>query len=81
MTLKILKPKVSVSLILDDEFIQYCELNNIEDIEKFAREIFNRGFTILKYGEKPQIKENKVVTPSKVVRTNVMKDNINLYDE
>ena len=81
MTLKILKPKVSVSLILDDEFIQYCELNNIEDIEKFAREIFNRGFTILKYGEKPQIKENKVVTSSKVVRTNVMKDNINLYDE
>jgi len=66
---------------LDDEFIQYCELNNIEDIEKFAGEIFNRGFTILKYGEKPQIKENKVVTPSKVVRTNVMKDNINLYDE
>jgi len=81
MTLKILKPKVSVSLILDDEFIQYCELNNIEDIEKFAREIFNRGFTILKYGEKPQIKENKVVTPSKVVKTNVMKDNNNLYDE
>ena len=52
-----------------------------EDIEKFAREIFNRGFTILKYGEKPQIKENKVVTPSKVVKTNVMKDNNNLYDE
>ncbi|HOH61290.1 MAG TPA: hypothetical protein PK698_02225 [Bacilli bacterium] len=72
---------MSVSLILDDEFIQYCELNNIEDIEKFAREIFNRGFTILKYGEKPQIKEKKVVTPSKVVRTNVMKDNNNLYDE
>lgn len=49
------------SLILDDEFIQYCELNNIVDIEKLARETFNRGFTILKYGEQPSIKLVEVV--------------------
>jgi hypothetical protein len=43
-------------LILDDEFIQYCKLNNIEDIQKLAKETFNRGFTVLKYGEIPIIK-------------------------
>lgn len=39
--------------MLDDEFLEYCRLNNIEDIEKLAKETFNRGFTILKYGETP----------------------------
>lgn len=47
------------SLILDDEFIQYCQINNIEDIDKLAKETFNRGFTILKYGEIPSIVNNK----------------------
>jgi hypothetical protein len=44
------------TLILDDEFIQYCKLNNITNIEKFAKEVFNKGFTYLKYGDKPNIK-------------------------
>jgi hypothetical protein len=38
---------------LDNEFLQYCELNGIEDIDKLAKETFKRGFTILKYGETP----------------------------
>lgn len=45
-------------LILDDEFIQYCEINNIQDIDKLAKETFNKGFTILKYGNKPNVDEN-----------------------
>lgn len=53
MTLKTLKPKMNISLILDDEFIQYCKLNNIDDVEKFAREVFNKGFTLVKYGSVP----------------------------
>jgi hypothetical protein len=52
---------VSISLILDDEFIQYCELNDIEDIEKLAKETFNRGFTILKYGSVPSVEPLKSV--------------------
>ena len=40
-------------LTLDDEFLLYCKLNNIEEIEKTANDIFSRGFTILKYGEIP----------------------------
>lgn len=38
-------------LTLDDEFITYCQLNDIEDIDKLAQETFRRGFTMLKYGD------------------------------
>ena len=41
------------TLILDKEFILYCELNKIDNIEKLAKETFNRGFSLLKYGETP----------------------------
>ena len=41
------------SLTLDNEFTLYCQLNNIDNIEKLANETFNRGFAILKYGETP----------------------------
>jgi hypothetical protein len=41
------------SLTLDKEFLQYCKLNNIEDIEGFAYEVFRKGFVIVKYGERP----------------------------
>ena len=57
---------------MDNEFLQYCELNDIKDIDKLAKETFNRGFTILKYGETPfgkqQIKEvEKIVEVIKEV--------------
>ena len=60
------------SLILDDEFINYCQLNNIDDIDKLAKETFNRGFTLLKYGDKPKIiqkKEPKIVETPKPIQT------------
>ena len=44
------------SLILDKEFIQFCELNNIKDVEKYAKEIFNKSFMEIKYGKIPKIK-------------------------
>ena len=46
-----MKPKST--LILDNEFIQYCELNKIINIDKLAQETFSRGFSLLKYGETP----------------------------
>ena len=54
MILTTLKTKKNISLILDDEFIQFCELNEIEDIEKLAKETFKRGFDLLKYGNMPE---------------------------
>lgn len=46
-------------LTLDDEFIKYCELNNIKDMEALAKKIFQRGFTIEKYGETPSLLKGK----------------------
>lgn len=50
-------------LTLDDEFTKYCELNGIIDIEKLAKETFNRGFSLLKYGETPtnNVKTKEVI--------------------
>lgn len=94
MTLEKLKPKTNISLILDNEFVQYCKLNNIEDIEKLAKETFDRGFAILKYGMVPsgiKIKEMveekikkdpdvvKAVTETVIAITKGNNDN--LYDE
>lgn len=52
-------------LILDNEFIEYCKLNNIDDIDKLAKEVFNKGFTILKYGDSPPIVDSKTKTKGK----------------
>ena len=41
-------------LTLDNEFLKYCELNKVENPEKLANEIFQRGFSIIKYGETPK---------------------------
>jgi hypothetical protein len=41
------------SLTLDNEFLLYCEINGIENIDKLAKETFERGFSLLKYGETP----------------------------
>ncbi len=62
--------KKKTSLILDDEFLQYCELNKISDIDKLAKEIFSKGFSIIKYGETPKIARGK----EKVVEKEVIKE-------
>jgi hypothetical protein len=61
------------TLTLDKEFIQYCELNNIQDVDKKAKETFNRGFTILKYGETPSHIKGKEVTIEKEIIKEVEK--------
>jgi hypothetical protein len=55
------------TLTLDKEFVQYCELNDIQDVDKKAKETFNRGFTILKYGETPSHIKGKEVTIEKEI--------------
>lgn len=60
--------KKKYSLILDNEFIQFCELNNITDIDKMAKETFNKGFTILKYGETPKLLDKPTPPPTKTIK-------------
>lgn len=64
------KNKKSTSLILDDDFIKYCDLNNIEDQQTFAKKIFNQGFSIIKYGETP----NGVRGEEKIIEKEVIKE-------
>jgi hypothetical protein len=61
-----LKKTENISLILDEEFVQYCELNNIEDVQKLAKETFSRGFTILKYGATPSGIKIKEIVEEKI---------------
>ncbi len=64
-------------LTLGDEFLEYCRLNNIEDIEKLGKDTFQRGFTILKYGETPSGSKGKEtvkeITIEKIVEVPVEK--------
>jgi hypothetical protein len=58
-------------LTLDNEFISYCELNGVKDIEKLAKEIFNRGFHIIKYGETPNgFSTDKIITKETPITIN-----------
>ena len=62
------------TLILDSEFIQYCELNKIDNVDKLAQETFNRGFSLLKYGETPSgssTEKEKIVEVVKYVEVPV----------
>lgn len=57
------------SLILDDEFFQYCELNNIKNPDQLAKKIFNQGFSIEKYGEIPSsIKPDEKVVEKEIIK-------------
>jgi len=55
---------------LDNEFSQYCELNNIKDVNKLGTETFNRGFSLLKYGETPYGQRTKeiVEVPKEIIK-------------
>lgn len=57
-------------LTLDSEFIKYCELNKVENPEKLANEIFQRGFSIIKYGETPKGFKSQ----EKIVEVEVIKE-------
>ena len=47
------------SLTLSKEFLDFCELNQIDKIDDLARDTFERGFTIVKFGETPAIVKGK----------------------
>ena len=70
---------------MDDEFILYCELNKIEDIEKLAKETFKNGFSLLKYPEVPDMLTNIKTVEKEIlnIESQVEKDlnNNSLYDE
>ena len=61
--------KKKQSLMLDDEFVRYCELNKITDMDSLAKKTFQRGFTILKFGETPVSARGKeTIVEKEVIR-------------
>ena len=44
---------------LYDEIVEYCKLNDIEDVELFVNKLLQKGFNVEKYGNKPTIKPKK----------------------
>jgi hypothetical protein len=60
--------KKKSSLILDDEFILYCQLNKIENIDKLAKDVFNRGFTQLKYPDTPVSSTKERIVEKEVIK-------------
>lgn len=56
-------------LTLDNEFLKYCEINNITDPEILAKEIFQKGFAIVKYGEIPNgLRGQNTIIEKEVIR-------------
>lgn len=47
--------KKKYCLTLDEEFLEFVTLNEIEDPKEFLINCYKKGFQIEKYGEKPQI--------------------------
>jgi hypothetical protein len=60
--------KQSYKLTLDNEFIEFCKLNNIDKIENKAKEVFDRGFTILKFGEVPGKSKEVVEVVKEIIK-------------
>ena len=81
------------SLTLDKDFVEYCRINNIDDVEKLAKDTFKTGFDMLKYGKKlqtilhpplPKLSNKESLPPEKideVIRKTKDKINKDLYGE
>jgi len=46
-------PRLYVNQTLEKQIRQYCELNDIEDINAFANRCLSQGFSIIKFGTSP----------------------------
>ena len=74
--------KKNYYLTLSEEFIRYCELNNITDIEKAAKETFEKGFTILKYGVSPKITTSQnPLKEEKITNNSDVKQKTSIYEK
>jgi hypothetical protein len=73
--------KKKFSLTLDDEFVEFCKLNSIEDIEKYAKQTFKRGFDILKYGEVPMPRTQIIEKNNDDELTKILNENKKMTQE
>jgi pentatricopeptide repeat protein len=67
-----------IDATLLNEIIQYCELNNIDDVNRLINKMLKRGFTIEKFGDKPFAASQK---PKDVIKEEIpdKEESINKY--
>ena len=56
---------------IENDFLSFCKLNNVEDVEQFKFECFKKGYYIEKYGllgEDDEIKPWEVVVEKEVIK-------------
>jgi hypothetical protein len=61
----------TISQSIENDFLSFCKLNNIVDVEQFRFECFKKGYYIDKYGllgEDDEIKPWEVVVEKEVVK-------------
>ena len=63
--------RLYVNQTLERQIRQYCELNEIEDINAFANRCLSQGFNIVKYGTSPSDNSEREieVTVSEAIAT------------
>lgn len=61
-------------LTLDKNVLDFCKLNDIEDVRGFAIKCFEKGLTIEKYGETPLLMPKEIQTVIKEVEKEVIKE-------
>lgn len=67
-------------LTLDKDFVEYCKINNINDIEKRAKEVFNVGFNITKYGNNPYSNTPYIPIADTLTKKEIKNKKDSLYD-
>lgn len=53
------------------EIQEYCKINNIQDVEGLINKMLQQGFTIEKFGNKPQFSEKKDKNEVKANKYNI----------
>ena len=87
--------KIEITDKLYSDIVEYCKVNNIEDVDKFIKRIINQGFSAEKWGTIG--KDEKIKTEIKIVEKIIISavtsqqieekivtektDNIDLYGE
>lgn len=75
---------------LYSDIVEYCKVNNIEDVNKFIKKIINQGFATEKWGSfeenkepKKEIIEKTIIsaTTNQQVEKKIIVDNNDLYGE
>ena len=74
--------RLYVNQTLEKEIRQYCELNEIEDINAFANRCLSQGFSVVKFGTSPSDNFKRETNGIKDIKKNEQrKNNLKSLDE